>query len=130
MRPERFELPTCWFEVGCSHSFNGLRLVPPLSLECFILKGKTISDKAIAGRIERLSENCAQGVLDEAVEKNMNLMVHIRAGAGTLSDIYAKVMEADPASGNSATRIVLNFTSLPDDAKAFLEKRRTAVLPA
>jgi len=107
-----------------------LDLDPPLSLECFILKGKTILDKAIAGRIERLSENCAQGVLDAAVEKNMNLMVRIRDGAGTLSDVYAKVMEADPASGNSATRIVLNFTSLPDDAKAFLEKRRTAVLQA
>ena len=106
-----------------------LDLDPPLSIECFILEGKTVSDKGIAGRIERLSENRAQGVLDGAVEKNMNLKVRITPdGAGALSEVYAKVMEADPTSGNSATRIVLNFTSLPDDAKAFLEKRRTAAL--
>jgi len=108
-----------------------LDLDPPLSIECFVLEGKTISDKVIAGRIERLSENCAQGVLDEAVERNMNLKVRINPnGAGTLSELYAKVMEADPQSENSATRIVLNFTSLPDDAKVFLEKRRLAALRA
>jgi len=108
-----------------------LDLDPPLSIECFVLEGKTVSDKVIAGRIERLSENCAQGVLEEAVERNMNLKVRINPnGAGTLSELYAKVMEADPQSENSATRITLNFTSLPEDAKAFLEKIRTAALRA
>ena len=106
-----------------------LDLDAPLSMECFILEGKTISDKGIAGRIERLSENRAQGVLDGAVEKGMNLKVHITPdGAGALSEVYAKVMEADPTSGNSATRIVLNFTSLPEDTMAFLEKKRAAAL--
>jgi len=106
-----------------------LDLDPPLSIEYFILEGKTVSAKGIAGRIERLSENCAQGLLNGAMERNMNLKVRITPdGAGALSEVYAKVMEADPTSGNSATRIVLNFTSLPDDAKAFLEKRRTAAL--
>ncbi len=104
-------------------------LNPPLSIECFILEEKTISEKGIAGRIERLSENRAQGVLDGAVEKNMNLKVRITPDdAGALSEVYAKVTEADLTSGNSATRIVLNFTSLSDDAKAYLEKRRTAAL--
>ena len=108
-----------------------LDLDPPLSIECFVLEGKTISDRVIAGRIERLSENCAQGVLDEAVERNMNLKVRINPnGAGMLSEIYAKVMEADPGNGNSAIRITLNFTSLPEDTKAFLEKIRTAALQA
>lgn len=108
-----------------------LDLNPPLLIECFILEGKTVSDKGIAGRIERLSENCAQGVLDEAVEKNMNLKVRITPdGAGTLSEVYAKVVEADRISGNGVARIVLNFTSLPDDAKAFLEKKRTMALCA
>ncbi|MBI4525900.1 MAG: HAMP domain-containing protein [Deltaproteobacteria bacterium] len=106
-----------------------LDLDAPLSIECFIVEGKTVSDKSIGGRIERLSENRAQGVLDGAVEKNMNLKVRmISDGAGTISGVYAKVMEADPTSGNSTTRIVLNFTSLPHDAKAFLEKRRTEAL--
>ncbi len=106
-----------------------LDLDPPLPLECFVLEGKTISDKAISGRIEKLSENWAQGVLDETVERNTNLMVRITPeSGGGLYEVYAKVMEADPASGNGSTRIVLNFTSLPEDAKAFLQKRRTAAL--
>jgi len=108
-----------------------LDLDKPLSIECFIVEGKTVSDKGIAGRIERLSENRAQGVLDGALEKNMNLKVRITPDdAGTLSETYAKVMEAAPMSGNRATRIVLTFTSLPGDAKAFLKKRHTAALRA
>jgi len=104
-------------------------LDPPLSIESFILKGKTVSDKAIAGQIKSLSENCAQGVLNGALERNMNLKVRIKPlGAAMLSEIYAKVTEAHPTSGNGATRVVLNFTSLPDDAKALLERRRTAAL--
>ncbi len=106
-------------------------LDPPLSIECFILEGKTISNKVIGGRIERLSETRAQAVLDEAVEKNMNLKVRLTPnGAGILSEIYAKVVEADPANGNSAIRVTLNFTSLPDDAKTFLENIRSAALQA
>jgi class 3 adenylate cyclase len=106
-----------------------LDLDPPLRLECFLLEGKMISDKPISGRIEKLSENSAQGILDETVERNMNLMVRIAPNsANELNEIYAKVMEADPTSGNGSTRIVLNFTSLPDDAKAFLKKIRTAAL--
>ncbi len=106
-----------------------LDLDTPLPLECFVLEGKTISSKAISGRFEKLSENQAQGVLDDVVERNMNLMVRIAPeSAGGPYEVYAKVMEADPASGNGSTRIILNFTSLPDDAKAFLKKRRTAAM--
>ncbi len=106
-----------------------LSLTPPLPLECFVLKGKTISKKAISGRIEKLSENRAQGTLDDKVERNMNLMVRITPEtAGELYEVYAKVMEADSISGNGSTRFLLNFTSLPDDAKAFLQERRTAAL--
>ena len=108
-----------------------LDLDPPLSIECFVLEGKTISNKVIAGRIERLSETRAQAVLDEAVEKNMNLKVRLTPnGAGILSEIYAKVVDANPANVNSAIRVTLNFTSLPDDAKTFLENIRSAALQA
>jgi len=61
-------------EEASEHFFD---LDPPLSIEYFILEGKTVSAKGIAGRIERLSENYAQGILNEAVGKNMNLKVHI-----------------------------------------------------
>jgi class 3 adenylate cyclase len=108
-----------------------LDLDPPLPLECFLLEGKMISDKPISGRIEKLSENRAQGILDETVERNTNLMVRITPeSAGGLYEVYAKVMEAEPVSGNGSTWFVLNFTSLPDDAKAFLQEKRNAALGA
>jgi class 3 adenylate cyclase len=106
-----------------------LELNTPLPLECFVLEGKTISDKAITGRIEKLSENRAEGVLDDTVVRNMNLMVRLTPkSSGELDELYAKVIEADPVSGNGSTRIVLNFTSIPEDTKAFLQKTRTAAL--
>jgi len=101
-----------------------LDLDPPLPIEGFILEGKTVSNKAISGRIVRLSENCAEGVLQGAVDKNADLMIRMVSGGVSVAEAYAKVMEADPGSGDGATRIVLNFTSLPDDAKAFLERKR------
>jgi class 3 adenylate cyclase/HAMP domain-containing protein len=106
-----------------------LELDPPLAVECFIVEGKTVSADGIAGRIERLSENRAQGVLDEAVQQYTNLKIRISPeNGGALSEVYAKVTEANPMTGNNATRIVLNFTSLSDDAKAFLESQRSAAL--
>lgn len=107
-----------------------LDLDPPLSIESFILEGKTVSDNGISGRIERLSENCAQGVLDGAIEENVNLMVRLAPHDARISEVYARVMRSNPTINNDGSRIVLNFTSLPDDAKAFLDKRRNAALGA
>jgi adenylate cyclase len=103
-------------------------LDPPLSIEFFILEGKTVLDKAIPGRIERLSENCAGGVLDRAVEENMNLKLRLAPNDAPISEIYARVLQSNPTRGNGATQIILNFTSVPDDARAFLEERRNAAL--
>jgi hypothetical protein len=56
-------------------------------------------------------------------------MVRITAKtAGEFYEVYAKVIEADSVGGNGSTRILLNFTSLPDGAKAFLQERRDAAL--
>ncbi len=118
----------CSMPEGVPERFFDLDL--PLAIECFIVDGKRVSEKSITGRIERLSENRAQVLLDGSVERNVSVKVRIAAdGAGTLSDIYAKAVEANPTKGNIATRLVLNFTSLPDDATAYLEKIRSEALP-
>lgn len=102
-------------------------LVPPLAIECFIVEGKTVSADGIAGRIERLSDNRAEGVLDKAVRRDTNLKIRMAPeNGGAFSDVYAKVTEADHKAGNDAARVVLSFTSLSDDAKSFLEARRGA----
>lgn len=102
-------------------------LDPPLSIESFALEGKTVSDKVITGKLERLSENCAEGILDGTVDENMNLKIRLAPHDGRISEVYARVMQSNPTSSNDGTQIVLSFTSMPDDAKVFLQQRRNTV---
>ena len=64
--------------------------------------------------------NCIGVEAEVAFERNANLMLRVAQDAD-VSDIYAKVMEAD-----GKTRLMLRFTSLPDDAKAYFERIREA----
>jgi adenylate cyclase len=102
-------------------------LNPPLPIECFPVEGKTVSEKAIAGRITRLGENSADVFLDQKLSADTNLRV-ILAGDETrgLSEWYAKVLShdkpQDPASEHLAR---LQFTSMPQDTGDFLDKRRS-----
>ena len=56
-------------------------------------------------------------------ERNANLMLRV-AEETEVSDIYAKVVEAD------GKRLMLRFTSLPDDAKAYFERIRESAASA
>ena len=85
----------------------------------FALEGKTVSDEAVAAAIERASENCMEVEAETPFERNANLMLRVGEEAD-VSDVYAKVVEAD------GKRLVLRFTSLPDDAKAYFERIREA----
>ncbi len=107
---------------------NFIDLDPPLALECFILEGKTVSENGIAGRIERLAENSAEVVLNGAVEVNTNLRVELTAQDARILEAYARVVQSNPANRNGGTQVVLNFTSLPDEAKSFLETKRKSSL--
>jgi hypothetical protein len=49
--------------------------------------------------------------------------------ASVLSDIYAKVVALYP-DDTSQTQVRLGFTSVPEPAKAFLARQRTAALPS
>ena len=94
-----------------------VELASPIEVRMFALEGKTVSDEAVAAAIERASENCLEVEAESPFERNANLM--LRAGEeADVSDVYAKVVEAD------GKRLVLRFTSLPDDAKAYFERIR------
>jgi class 3 adenylate cyclase/CHASE2 domain-containing sensor protein len=103
------------------------RLNPPLPIECFPVEGKTVSDKAIAGRITHLGENSAEVFLDQKLSADSNLRV-ILTGHETcgLSECYAKVLSHDkPQDPASEHRARLQFTSMPQDTGDFLDKRRS-----
>ena len=94
-------------------------LASPIEIRMFALEGKTVSDEAVAAAIERASENCMEVEAETPFERNANLMLRVGEEAD-VSDVYAKVVEAD------GKRLVLRFTSLPDDAKAYFERIREA----
>ena len=76
-----------------------------------------MSDKAVGAEIKRASENCIDVEAEAPFERNANLMLRV-AEEAEVSDIYVKVVEVD------GDRLMLRFTSLPDDAKAYFERIR------
>ena len=103
------------------------RLNPPLPIECFLVEGKTVSDTAIAGRITHLAENSAEVFLDKKQSAYTNLRV-VLASPETrgLSELYAKVLPHDKSDGSATDhRARLQFTSMPQDTKDFLDKRQS-----
>ena len=103
--------------------FRGLDA--PLAMICFIVEGKTVSDREIPGHITGLSPLGAEVTLDEAVELFSNLKILlVSTETSFLSEIYAKVTSIDPSTATSSrVAVCLRFTSLPEDTKRFLDKR-------
>ena len=105
-----------------------IRLNPPLPVECFLVEGKTVSDTAIAGRITHLAENSAEVFLDKKQSAYTNLRI-VLASPETrgLSELYAKVLPHDKPDGSATDhRVRLQFTSMPQDTKDFLDKKQSA----
>jgi len=103
------------------------RLNPPLPIECFLVDGKTVSDTAIAGRITHLAENSAEVFLDQKQSAYTNLRI-VLASPETrgLSELYAKVLPHDKPDVSAANhRARLQFTSMPQDTKDFLDKKQS-----
>jgi len=103
------------------------RLNPPLPVECFLLEGKTVSDRLIAGRITHLAENVAEVVLDQKLTAYTNLRIVLAIPeARGLSECYAKVLPPDkPDVSAEENRARLQFTSVPRDIKQFLNQRQS-----
>jgi adenylate cyclase len=100
------------------------RLNAPIAIECFVLKGKTVSDTAVAGRITHLGENSAEVVLDGVIEEYADLRIALASPeASALLEFYAKVMPtevSDTTISDNCRR--LKFTSLPEEVREFMGK--------
>jgi adenylate cyclase len=102
------------------------RLNPPLPIECFRVESKIVSDTAIAGRITHLAENSAEVVLDQKLSPYTNLRIVLAPPeTSELTELYAKVLPHDkPDDSATNHRTLLQFTSIPQDTKDFLDKRQ------
>lgn len=88
--------------------------------------------RAIAGEITRLAATAAEATLAEGVARYSTVKIlFLTPAVSAQSAAYAQVMAlhaGDEAA--TATRVALHFTSLPEDAKVFLERQHAAACQA
>ena len=96
-------------------------LTTPLPMACFLIEGKMVSETAIPGALLRLAgAHNAEATIEEQVPAYTNIRLTLAPpGHAPLADVYAKVVASEPLDPRVA-RVRLEFTALPDDAKAFL----------
>jgi hypothetical protein len=115
------------FELALAQKTNGIfiGLDPPMPITCFTLDGKEVAGAANSGHITHLADSVAEVLLEGAVKVYANLKVLLAfQDSPGVSEMYAKVISIEQADSHSPhMRARLEFTWMPKDAKAFLEKR-------
>jgi hypothetical protein len=96
-------------------------LAAPLPMACFLIDGKMVSETAVPGALLRLAgAHNAEATIAGQVAAYTNVRLTLEPlGHAPLTDVYAKVTTSEPLD-TKAVRVRLEFTALPDDAKAFL----------
>jgi adenylate cyclase len=96
-------------------------LTAPLPMACFLIEGKMVSETAIPGALLRLAgAHNAEATIEAQVPAYTNIRLTLAPPGHTpLADVYAKVVASEPLDPRVA-RVRLEFTALPDAAKAFL----------
>jgi class 3 adenylate cyclase len=96
-------------------------LAAPLPMACFLIEGKMVSETAIPGALLRLAgAHNAEATIEGQVTVYTNVRLTLEPpGHAPLTDVYAKVVASEPLD-TKAARVRLEFTALPEDAKAFL----------
>ncbi len=106
-------------------------LKPPLAMTCFVVEGKAISERAISGRLTGLAPMAAEASLEREMELHANLKILlVSPETSVLPELYAKVTAVDRPEGASANvRTRLEFTSLPQETKRFLNEKTLSFPP-
>jgi adenylate cyclase len=101
-------------------------LEPPLPIACFLVRGKIVSGTAMPGHLTHLGAAAAKVSLPVHVAPHTNVKIILASReAFGVPAVYAKVVALDPPDSRTAPVIAcLSFTSLPNDAKTFLEQLR------
>jgi adenylate cyclase len=96
-------------------------LTAPLPMACFLIEGKMVSETARPGALLRLAgAHHAEATIEGQVAAYTNVRLTLEPpGHAPFTDIYAKVVTSEPLDTKVA-RVGLEFTALPEDAKAFL----------
>jgi len=98
-------------------------LSTPLPMACFGIEGKIVADTPLPGTVLRLAgAHAAEAMLAGAMAAYSNVKLRLEpAGRAPLTDVYAKVVTSESRSPQE-TLVHLEFTALPDEAQAFLQR--------
>jgi len=95
---------------------------PPIPIACLSLQGKMVSETSISGHITHVAGSEVDVSMEQPLEVRSNLKIlFVSEEALGCSDVYAKVISAEPSDPKSSKcKARLQFTWLPEDAKAFI----------
>jgi adenylate cyclase len=98
-------------------------LASPLPLACFPVEGKIVSETAMPGALLSLAGVInAEATLAGQVALYTNVKLRLEPSGGPpCTDVYAKVVASESPDAK-LSRVRLEFTALPDDAKVLLTK--------
>jgi adenylate cyclase len=96
-------------------------LAVPLPMACFLIEGKMVFETAIPGALLRLAgAHHAEATIEGQVAVYTNVRLTLEPpGHAPFTDVYAKVV-ASELMDTKVWRVRLEFTALPENAKAFL----------
>ena len=99
-----------------------IKVDPPIHIACLSVVGKTVSETSISGYITHFRGSAADVSIEKPLEVGSNLKIlFVQEEASALSEVYAKVMSVEPFHPKSSNfKARLEFTWLPEDAKAFI----------
>ena len=85
-----------------------------------MLEGKFAGQTVWTGRLVKLAAKAAELQTDEPVASLSNLKMHLihPHGEAVPGDLFAKVLGAP---NETATRVVIHFTSVPQEVRTFLD---------
>jgi len=101
-------------------------LAHEIAVSYTVLEGKFAGQGVLRGRLVKLGVKTAELLSDEPVASLINLKMQLMNlnGEAVSGDLIAKVL-GDP--NESATRVVLHFTSVPQEVRTFLDTSALAV---
>ncbi len=102
------------------------RLNSPLSVQCYLIDGKAVSETAIAGHITHLGENSAKALLERKLSVYSNLKIILTIPENqTQFVMYAKVLPLENQSASASKHhTVIEFTSMDENIKNLLEDKK------
>ena len=95
-------------------------LAHEIAVRYYVLEGKFAGQGGLTGRLVKLSVKTAELLSDEPVASLSNLKMQLmnRNGEAVAGDLLAKVLGAP---NGTSTRVVVRFTSVPQEIRTFLD---------